>query len=309
MMLNESEGLRIFNGMLTIEQRFQVAGWPCNLPASFTRGNTDFFKDIAAFQKGWPGMQDGFKNVEHYLSDLQRLAGVPGKANMVADPSRGIVWTINGKKVFSGVTQDASGKMVPKYAFIGGTQPGDRFKCFSSMRSVFQSVQKAFHYIYNDINQLRYCGIGSAASDRFCSKKGAGKPSTAKDYIYLNPNFKGHTKLSVFTAGGGKKKITFPPTAWKIGPPGQNPPATFGKFQSDMRGLISGSNGFNNAMDNFNRGAKNGGSNIVSMQTTTQSQVKLYMLYYQEVMQTAPSLIQSLAELIMAVAQNMKGGQ
>lgn len=68
-------------------------------------------------------------------------------------------------------------------------------------------------------------------------------------------------------------------------------------------------NSLNSNMDKFNRIVKDGGSSIQSMQSQTQSQVKLYMLYYQQIMQTAPSLVQTLAQLIQAVAANMKGGQ
>ncbi len=82
-------------------------------------------------------------------------------------------------------------------------------------------------------------------------------------------------------------------------------------FKSEKAWLASlnaDGNAFNRGAANFGRGAKDGGSNIQSMQTQTQSKVKTAMMYYQQLLQTGPSLIQILGQLAAAVANNMKGG-
>lgn len=77
-------------------------------------------------------------------------------------------------------------------------------------------------------------------------------------------------------------------------------------FANYQHGAISN---FNHAMQSFRLEVKDAGPNIQSIQTGTQSQIKLYLTYYQQIMQTGPSLVQTLNSLAMAVSANLRGGQ
>lgn len=229
-----------------------------------------------ASSKGWASFQADIQNIRDHWSK-----GSPNIKELF-NSLRGVIASL-----------DKFGKVIP---------PASKAR-ISGFSKVVSGMMSHFMYMYNNLAAMRNLDALPANANNPAPvwQRTVIKTVTPHytAWVMVN-NASFHTWHKV---GGSWKQFTHHVGSF-FGVNGKNR-VKASVFSQKMHQILTSCNA---NMGQFISEAKGGGPNIESMSTQTQSQVKLYMMYNQQIMQTAPSIVQTLSQLIQAIANNMKGG-